>query len=329
MNKIDFCKEWHFAEKGKEKTPVILPHDAMLLSGREANAPSGSGEAFYCGGVYEYEKKFYVPEEWTGKRIILQFEGIYQKAEVIINGKKAANHIYGYTPFKIELADIVNYGTENFIEIIADNSQQPCSRWYTGGGIYRPVWLFVGEKGGLLPEEIKVTTISIHPAKVKVELPTCETEKMIEILDNGNVIASGAGSQVTFEIADAKLWSEETPYLYTCRVGSTEVKFGIREIKWSPKGLFINGKETLLKGACVHHDNGILGAASFPESEWRRVKILKDAGYNAIRSSHNPISTAALDACDALGMYVMDEGWDMWYNHKTKFDYASDFILPI
>lgn len=326
MKKNDFCKEWQFAEQGNEKKPVILPHDAMLLSGREADAPSGSGEAFYRGGIYEYEKHFVVPEEWKDKRIVLQFEGIYQKVTVSVNGKELVSHSYGYTPFFVELADVLNYGAENVMEVVADNSLQPCSRWYTGGGIYRPVWLWVGEKDSVLPEEIKVTTLAINPAKVKVELNTKNVNSTIEILDGEKVIASWTGTSAEMEIPDAKLWSEETPHLYICKVGNTEVKFGIREISWSTKGLFINGKETLLKGACIHHDNGIVGAASFPESEWRRVKILKEAGYNAIRSAHNPISTAALDACDELGMYVMDEGWDMWYNHKTRHDYATDFM---
>ena len=131
-----------------------------------------------------------------------------------------------------------------------------------------------------------------------------------------------------------RLWSEDTPYLYTCRVtlkenGKTvdtaETAFGVRKIEWGSRGLFINGKETLLRGGCLHHDNGILGAAAYKESEWRRVRLLKEAGYNAIRSSHNPASRAMLEACDALGVYMLDETWDMWYSKKSRYDYAEDF----
>lgn len=149
----------------------------------------------------------------------------------------------------------------------------------------------------------------------------------MEILDGETVVASGAPGEIA--VPNAKLWSDRSPKLYTCRVtvGSdvAEEKFGIREIKWSNKGLFINGRETLLRGGCIHHDNGILGAATHDESEWRRVRIMREAGFNALRMAHNPAFRAMLEACDYYGMYVMDETFDMWYNRKTKYDYGCDF----
>lgn len=157
----------------------------------------------------------------------------------------------------------------------------------------------------------------------------------MEIFDRDRKVADGTGNSAELEILDAKLWSEQHPDLYRCRVSlyrgeelleTREEFFGIRLVECSAKGLFVNGEETLLRGGCVHHDNGILGSASYLESEWRKVKKLKDAGYNAIRSSHYPASPALLDACDALGMYVMDETWDMWYKHKNPYDYASEFM---
>ena len=220
----------------------------------------------------------------------------------------------------------MNFGGENTVTVVADNSQLPNSRWYTGSGIYRPVWLHVGDKERVEYRGVKITTVSINPAVVRVEV-NATAEAKVEILDGETVVTSAAPGEVT--VPDAKLWSDEAPNLYTCRVtvgnDVVEEQFGIRKIKWSPKGLFINGKETLLRGGCVHHDNGILGAAAHEESEWRRVRIMKEAGFNAIRAAHNPCSRSMLEACDHYGMYMMDETFDMWYNRKTKFDYGLNF----
>ena len=149
---------------------------------------------------------------------------------------------------------------------------------------------------------------------------------------DGKIVAEKAGDCVDIEVADARLWSDEDPYLYTCQVelkengevvDKREIPVGIRKIEWSSKGLSINGKETFLRGGCIHHDNGILGACAYEEAEERKVRIMKETGFNAIRSSHNPCSKALLDACDRYGMYVMDESWDMWFRRKSKYDYAK------
>ena len=185
---------------------------------------------------------------------------------------------------------------------------------------------------------MRITTLNINPAKIRVQVEANveikQDEIKIDILRDGKIIANTVGADSEVVIDNALLWSDETPELYEARVmlydnetlvdEATE-KFGIRKITWSKKGLFINGKETLLRGGCVHHDNGVIGAASLPESEWRRVRILKEQGFNAIRVSHNPASTAMLEACDYYGMYVMDETFDMWYVRKTKYDYGNDF----
>ena len=320
MKKVLFNENWAFNGK-----PVTLPHDAMISEQRRADAPGGGGHGYFPGGVYTYEKVFEAPEEWQEKTVLVEFEGVYKNATVSLNGQELCFHPYGYTGFTVELVGL-NYGGENTLTVIADNSQLPNSRWYTGSGIYRPVWLHVCEPDGLRPESVQITTLSIDPAVVRVQAPV---QAKIEILDGDNVIASDFGDHVEIIIPNAKLWSAETPDLYTCRVSNGEDQlcesFGVRVIEWSPKGLFINGKETLLRGGCVHHDNGILGAATYAESEERRVRILKENGFNAIRSSHNPASKALLDACDRLGMYVMDETFDMWYNRKNKYDYGCDF----
>ena len=325
MRKQDFNHGWRFSKKGSSNAvTVTLPHDAQIREQRSKEASDG-GHGYFPGGVYTYEKTFTAPAEWAGKKVLIEFEGVYRNCTVSLNGKEIGGHKYGYTTFTLPLENL-NYGGENTLTVVADNSSLPNSRWYTGSGIYRPVWLYVGDEKRIEYRGVKITTVSINPAVVRVEV-NATAEAKVEILDGETVVASGVPGEIT--IPGAKLWSDESPNLYTCRVtlheDVAEEQFGIREIKWSSKGLFINGKETLLRGGCIHHDNGILGAATYDESEWRRVRILKEAGFNALRMAHNPASRAMLEACDHYGMYVMDETFDMWYNRKTKFDYGNDF----
>ena len=315
MKRISFNTDWTCNGKA-----VTLPHDAQISEKRGANVSNG-GHGYFPGGVYTYEKSFTAPAEWEGKTIVVEFEGVYKNATVSLNGKEACFHPYGYTGFFVEL-DGLNIGAENTLTVVADNSKLPNSRWYSGSGIYRPVWLHVREKDGLRPESVKISTVSINPAVVKIESPVAVKAEVAGV--------SGEGTCFTLTVPNVKLWSCEEPNLYTAKItaeeGDTmEIPFGIREIRWSNKGLFINGKEVLLRGGCVHHDSGILGAATYAESEERRVRILKENGFNAIRSAHNPASKALLDACDRYGMYVMDETFDMWYNRKNPYDYGVDF----
>lgn len=319
MKRSSFNDNWQFGGR-----TVTLPHDAMLEAGRAAENPSGSAGAYFAGGVYRYRKAFTAPADWQGKAVRLQFEGVYQNAKVTLNGQNVGGAAYGYIPFWADLGAALRFDAENVLEVMADNADQPNSRWYTGGGIYRPVWLWVGEPDGITPENIRVTTVSTVPPCVRVD---CEADvTKIEILD-GDALLTAADKPGEILLPDAQLWSAETPKLYRCRVtlangDSAETSFGVRQLKWDTTGFYVNGKNTLLRGGCLHHDHGILGAACHAESEWRRVQMLKNDGFNAIRCAHNPASPALLDACDALGMYVMDEMWDMWYNHKTHYDYA-------
>ena len=333
MKKIDFNDNWLFCKQGSgEKQTVTLPHDAQIIEKRGADVSDG-GHGYFPGGVYVYEKTFTAPAEWKDKNILAEFEGVYKNSVISLNGKEIGSHKYGYTTFTVDLTGL-KFGEENTLTVVADNSKLPNSRWYSGSGIYRPVWLYVGEKSHIAYRGVKITPLSVSPAKVKVETKAIAGQIAVEILDGSEVVARGSGSLCEIEIPGGKPWSDETPNLYTCRVTLTDdgvvvdtvlETFGIRMITWSPKGLFINGKETLLRGGCVHHDNGILGAAAYDESEWRRVRIMKEAGFNALRMAHNPCSRAMLEACDYYGMYVMDETFDMWYNRKTKFDYGNDF----
>lgn len=336
MIQIDFCEGWEYSKCGTEKrTPVTLPHDAMIHEKRSPECESGSAGAYFPGGVYEYEKMFDVPEQWKGKTVLIRFEGVYRRADVSVNGISVGRIVNGYTERIFDLSAALNYGAENGIKVVVDNSEVPNSRWYSGSGIYRPVTLFVMDQVHIVPDGIRISTVSYNPARIAVSVKHVGGEAKVTILDGNQVVAEASGDALELEIPEAKLWDEDNPFLYTCKVilrengesvDSGEISFGIRKLEWSPKGLMVNGQETLLRGGCVHHDNGILGACAYAEAEERKVRIMKEYGYNAIRSSHNPCSRAMLEACDRYGMYVMDESWDMWYQHKSKYDYASDFM---
>lgn len=297
-------------------TPVTVPHDAMLHGQRDPEAACKGAGAYFPDGSWVYEKTFDRPE---AEHVLLQFEGVYKNAKVFLNGNEAGGTAYGYLPFFVDADPFLKEG-ENTIRVECA-VQHPDSRWYSGAGIFRPVWLWEGPKDAIRPESVRISTVSCDPAVIRIQSPEEVSVRVEEIC--------GTGTDFTLTIPDAKLWSDETPNLYTAHISnasdSEEISFGIRRIEWSPKGLLINGQETLLRGGCVHHDCGILGAAAWDEAEWRRVKKLKDAGFNAIRSAHNPCSRAMLEACDALGVYLMDECWDMWFHHKSRNDYASDW----
>lgn len=332
MKKVSFNTGWTCSASDGRKVEISLPYDAMI---HEARAPKGSsaGHAYFPGGTYTYEKRFYAPTEWKDQNVYLEFEGVYRNSVVLLNGTKVGGCKYGYVPYRVDLTDKLTLGKENTITVIADNSEIPNSRWYTGSGIYRPVNLMVADKTHI--ESVRVSTLSWKPATIKVETVATGGDVYVEILEGDTVVAGSLGTSVTITIPDAMLWSDEAPNLYRYRVtvsenghwkDTEEGTFGIRTIEWSNQGLFVNGKETLLRGGCYHHDNGILGAAAYAESEDRRVRIMKEAGFNALRSSHNPTSEAFLRACDKYGVYLVDETWDMWYNKKNTYDYANDFV---
>ena len=325
--KLDFNQNWEFIREadGCQKT-VCLPHDAMLSEKREPKCKNGGNTAWFPGGRYTYKKVFTLPEAYKSSRIFFEFEGVYRKAKVYINGELKAEQNYGYTGFFVN-ADNLSFDKENVIEVTVDNSEEPNARWYTGSGIYRPVSLHILSSFSH-PDAVKVKTLSLSPAVIYV---TAETEKdcRIAVYDNGDMVAETQGNDVSLEIPNASLWSDASPYLYDIIItsGSDELrlKYGLRQLEWNKNGFFINGKETLLRGACIHHDNGILGACAFADAEDRKIRILKENGFNAIRSAHNPCSKALLDACDQYGMLVMDESCDQWYIPKTPYDFARDF----
>lgn len=342
MQKITFNENWKCYRTGhkEEAFDVKLPHDAMLLDSRSENSPGGVNTGWYDAQDYTYKKRFTIPSECENQTLILEFEGVYRKATVFLNNKKIAYHTYGYTGFYIDITENILSGMENELRVEVINSDQPNSRWYSGTGIYRPVWLYALQKKHIKLESIKITPLEYKKPKIQIEAEvTAAGQIKVEILDStsdgsciGEVTEEIDGKFICqMELPEAKTWSPEHPYLYTCRVtygeDVQEERFGIRILECTPeKGFCINDKRIILRGACIHHDNGILGACAYDFAERRKVRILQKSGYNAIRSAHNPCTKAMLNACDEMGMLVMDEYVDVWYIHKTQNDYAAEVM---
>ncbi|WP_405988218.1 glycoside hydrolase family 2 TIM barrel-domain containing protein [Streptomyces sp. NBC_00986] len=364
MKRTSFNEGWQarpkvnpFAELSGTKAPfrpVILPHDAMI--GQERTAPRGEATmeggagAYFPGGTHEYRKTFHVPEEQRGKRILFEFEGVYRDAVVYINGDFAGQRPYGYSHFHVDADRFLRFGEDNEIRVEARAHRD--SRWYTGAGIYRDTWMLVGEVVRIAPDGVRVTTPDIDAERAVVEVATRVENDSIAIRTvdvvtevrgaDGTVVASDASKATVLPgepavvrqrlyVQAPLLWSTDTPALYTATVtlkdlDAETVVFGVRSLRLDPRhGLRINGETVKLRGACVHHDNGVLGAATFARAEERRVQLLKDAGFNALRMSHHPMSKAMLDACDRVGMLVVDEAFDVWTSGKSDFDYSLAF----
>ena len=335
---------------------LYLPHDWSIEGKSEKNNPSGGENGFFPTGVGWYRKTFSVPVEWKEQKIAIYFEGVYMNAEIFVNGKSVGIQPYGYTSFEYDLTPYLKFGQQNTIAVKVDNSKQKNSRWYSGSGIYRHVWLKVKNPIHIKNWGVGISTPQVTNEKAKVQVKTIvknETASPQSILlatnitnKKGKAVANtdikielqpNEEKEVTQNLAveNPALWSLETPNLYTANVnirqGNKDLDvimkdFGIRTIEFSAEnGFLLNGKKIELNGGCVHHDNGALGAAAYDRAEERRVELLKAAGFNALRTSHNPPSEAFLDACDRLGMLVIDEAFDGWKVKKTTYDYASVF----
>lgn len=340
MKKERINSNWIFWKDGHEaqKQQIDLPHDAMLTENRIPDLPNGNATGFYPGGKYIYTKNLFGEEAFRDKTILVEFEGVYMNSKVFLNGEEVGGWIYGYTNFYVDLTDKLLIGGDNELKVIADNSETPNTRWYSGSGIYRSVNLWIGEKYHIEPEGIRIKTISLNPAVIEVSIEAIKTESMniaCEVLKDGKAVASAKGGQKTITIPEGKLWDAEHPELYTLKavlkqgnevIDEAESRFGIRTITWGvEKGFQINGETIKLKGGCIHHDHGLLGACSYDKAEYRRVKKLKELGYNAIRYSHNPAGKNFLDICDEHGMYVLDETFDQWEIPQSPHDYAKHF----
>lgn len=319
----------HLGDTAPGKT-VTLPHDAMLAEPRTALSAGGTNTGWYEGYDYEYRRTLTVPENALADTHILEFEGVYHNAEVWLNGQKAAFRPYGYTNFYVDCAPYLHAG-ENELRVIARNADQPNSRWYSGAGIYRPVQLWTAGGAHIALNGVKIRTLSLDPAVVEVRVKTTAPGTVRLTVDDLPAMQQESDGEAVFTLTldNARLWTPETPNLYTCRVsfaddGVTET-FGVRKVEWGTDGFLLNGKRYIIQGACIHHDNGLLGAVCDPDAVARKVRLLKENGYNAIRSAHNPCSKALLAECDRQGMLVMDEYIDHWYIHKTEHDYVDYF----
>lgn len=319
----------HLGDTAPGKT-VTLPHDAMLTEPRTALSAGGTNTGWYEGYDYEYQRTLTVPENELTDTHILEFEGVYHNAEVWLNGQKAAFRPYGYTNFYVDCAPYLHSG-ENELRVIARNADQPNSRWYSGAGIYRPVQLWTARGAHIALNGVKICTLSLDPAIVEVRVKTTAPGTVRLTVDDLPAMQQESDGEAVFTLTldNARLWTPETPNLYTCRVNFADDEvtetFGVRKVEWGTDGFLLNGKRYIIQGACIHHDNGLLGAVCDPDAVARKVRLLKENGYNAIRSAHNPCSKALLTECDRQGMLVMDEYIDHWYIHKTEHDYVDYF----
>lgn len=336
MEKLSFNEDWKIRRLGSSEEPksISVPYDAMITEERGQTSKGGKNIGFFMGYDYEYTKTFLVPEEDREKDLFLEFEAVYHEATVYVNGIKAAFHENGYIGFTVPLNGLVRYGEENEIKVVALNSDQPNSRWYSGTGIIRPVSLLVCPKRRIVPSSLRIETLGIAPAKIRITLSVTASGTLSYSLQDpsGKTVLSRslpAEKDFTAEetVPEAKLWSAKTPDLYVLSLDfegdKEEETFGIRTLSLSQeKGLLINGEPTVLYGACLHHDNGLIGAVDDESFSFLKIRSLKDLGFNAIRCAHNPVAKSILKACDILGMYVMDEYVDCWITHKTQYDYV-------
>ena len=335
---------------------VDLPHDWSIESAPARDNPGGAGEGFFPAGTGWYRKAFRAPADWKDKRVSVEFDGVYENATVYLNGHKLGTHPYGYTSFTFDLTPQLNFAATNILAVRVDNSAQPNSRWYSGSGIYRHVRVVVTGPTHIAHWGVFVATPEASTQSAKVALHTrvanesdAEAAVTVEttLFDNSGkkvgeahsnlAIAPGSESESAQEItvASPALWSPDSPFVYSANsvirkdgkiIDQVETPFGIRSLAWSAeKGLLLNGKPVKLTGGSVHHDNGPLGAAAFDRAEERRVQLLKAAGYNAVRTAHNPPSPPFLDACDPHRLRGHDAPLDVWKPHNVKFEFRSDF----
>ena len=341
-----FDAGWQFTRNGKTIN-VNLPHDWDIYTAPDPTAgATGTGGGWYAGGKGEYRKTFKTPAK--AEVVKLHFEGVYQKAEVYVNGQKAGQHAYGYTPFTVDITPYLYIGTKQDNEVLVkvDNSEQPNCRWYSGSGIYRHVWLqtmpalHIKENGVIVTTPKVTEQQAVVNVEVTVQNESNSDQKAVVAVDNLQhkpiTLKAGECKAVTFSfgIDNPTLWSPDTPHLYETTVeiysdlgplmAHTAVPFGIRSVSFdADKGFLLNDKPLLINGACVHHDDGVLGAMAFDAAEIRKVRQMKDAGFNLIRTSHNPTTRAFLDACDSIGMLVIDEAFDGWRQSKNPYDYST------
>ena len=348
MKKTRISEGWYFKNltDNTEYVKVDLPHDYQITAERDPNLNFRTG--FYPDKSGKYVKHLNLD---SGKHYILDVDGAYANTDVIFNEHYLTTHHHGYTPFLTDLTAKVVAGITNKLVITTDPLSDS-TRWYSGNGIYRDVFLWEGGDIRIEPRDIFVTTERLEGYDAIIDVAyTVTSDKDSDVKINFKAVKDGAIAMTEenktlacgtngeyhakLKVKNAKLWSPDTPELYTLAINiydgeeladESEITFGIRTISFSAeKGMLLNGEAIKLRGGNIHHDHADLGAAAYPAAEERKIRILKEAGFNAVRTSHNPPSSALLDACDKLGMIVMDEAFDMWLQPKCRHDYHLFF----
>ncbi len=371
-NTVNFNKDWRFqlGDVTNGQAPELddskwralnLPHDWSIEGKFDEKNPAGFGGGALPGGTGWYRKTFNVNESDKGKFVFIDFDGVYRNSEVWINGHFLGKRPYGYISFRYNLTPYLNIDGKNVIAVKVDNSQQPNSRWYSGSGIYRNVWLTTTDHVGVdhwgtyitTPEvseqlarviiktrvrEIRQSNVTLLPDIQLTTIVYSATGQEVARATSKNVqVTNHAPTEISQELTVKRpsLWSIESPSLYTAvsvvetrgkTIDRYETPFGIRYFAFDrEQGFFLNGKRVKINGVCNHHDLGALGAAVNTRALERQFEMLKAMGVNAIRTSHNPPAPELLDLADRMGFIVQDEAFDMWKKEKTKFDYHLDW----
>ena len=361
MKRIPLNFDWKRAVTEKEGwaqndfVPVDLPDDFILSLHRTPDSPGRASTGFFPGGKAVYKKDFVLPEDSRGRTVLIGFDGAYMNAEVTLNRQKLFHHPYGYTAFFVDLTkNLREPGKKNYLKV-GTQCRLPGTRWYSGGGLFRDVSLYFGGRAFIHPWEVFITAPKVHQdeatvhASISVTNTDCSMDAGLHVHifdEKGTGVAAGEKVVSLAEKADThadmdltvpnpNLWDVGHPNRYIMKIsisaGGEELDafegwFGIRRIEIDAEdGFRLNGRKMKLRGGCIHHDNTLLGSRAYPRAEERKIQLLKDAGYNAVRTAHNPPSTALLDACDRLGMLVLDESFDMWTMGKNPLDYHLYF----
>jgi len=363
MKQIPLNFDWKRAVNEKEDwaqaqndfVPVDLPDDFILSLHRTPDSPGRASTGFFPGGKAVYKKDFVLSEDSRGRTVLIGFDGAYMNAEVTLNRQKLFHHPYGYTAFFVDMTkDLREPGKKNYLKV-ETQCRLPGTRWYSGGGLFRDVSLYFGGRAFIHPWEVFITAPKVHQdeatvhASISVTNTDCSMDAGLHVHifdEKGTGVAAGEKVVSLAEKADThadmdltvpnpNLWDVGHPNRYIMKIsisaGGEELDafegwFGIRRIEIDAKdGFRLNGRKMKLRGGCIHHDNTLLGSRAYPRAEERKIQLLKDAGYNAVRTAHNPPSTALLDACDRLGMLVLDESFDMWTMGKNPLDYHLYF----
>ncbi len=351
MRHQDFNANWLFeyarhedwvrrAVRGQGR-PVDLPHDFRIALEPDPASPGGTNEAFYPDGMGYYEKRFHVDAQAAASPCCLYFDGVYRLCEVRVNNQLLTLHKSGYSPFVVWLTGRLHEG-ENTVQLRVNAGPLPASRWYPGAGVYRGVELLsAAAPAYILPDGLWLDTISLTEEgaslRLNAEVSPEAGRVRFSLIDGDETLldmeAEAQDGQACAEaqLSPCRLWSAEDPHLYRLRaevlgpkgevLDTEEVPCGVRTVAVNAEqGLLINGQPVKLKGGCIHHDNGLLGTASHRGAEYRKARLMKENGFNAVRCAHDPHSASFLRACDALGLYVVDEAFDAWREGKRAAD---------